>query len=312
MSDFLRVRNIKKYFGAVRALDGISFNVAEGETLGLVGESGCGKSTLVRAILRLIPVTDGQIYFAGENITALTEKQLLPYRKKMQVIFQDPYESLNPQKSIGSTLSEPIYVHRLTRTRKEIGERVEELLELVGLNSGHRERYPHELSGGQRQRVVIARALALEPSLIICDEPVSALDVSIQAQVLNLLLDLKKKMNLTYIFISHDLSLVKQMSDRIAVMYLGKIVEIADYATLYGSPQHPYTQALLSAVPVPDPTLNRERIILKDDVPGGTNLPSGCGFRTRCLYAFDRCVKQEPELLLASPGHHAACHLLND
>ncbi|MBS4032601.1 MAG: ABC transporter ATP-binding protein [Clostridiales bacterium] len=311
MNDFLKVQDVKKYFGAVRAVDGISFNVARGETLGLVGESGCGKTTLGRTILRLVPVTDGEIYFAGENITTLSERQLLPYRKKMQVVFQDPYESLNPQKSIGSTLSEPIHVHRLIKTRKEAGERVDELLELVGLNSGHRERYPHELSSGQRQRVVIARALALEPSFIICDEPVSALDVSIQAQILNLLMDLKEKMNLTYIFISHDLSVVKQMSDRIAVMYLGKIMEIADYTALYQSPQHPYTQALLSAVPVPDPTLKRERIILKDDVPGAANLPSGCRFRTRCLYAFERCTHQEPNLQLASPGHYAACHLLS-
>lgn len=311
MNDFLKVQDVKKYYGDVRAVDGVSFNVARGEILGLVGESGCGKSTLGRAILRLLPVTKGQIYYAGENITALSERQLLPYRKKMQVIFQDPYESLNPQKSIGSTLAEPIQVHRLAKTKKETYERVEELLALVGLSFEHRDRYPHELSGGQRQRVVIARALAVEPSLIICDEPVSALDVSIQAQILNLLLDLKAKMNLTYIFISHDLSVVKQMSDRIVVMYLGKIVEIADNTALYQSPQHPYTQALLSAVPVPDPTLKRKRIILKDDVPGAANLPSGCRFRTRCLNAFEYCAQHEPDLQLASPGHYAACHLLN-
>ena len=251
----------------------------------------------------------GQICFAGEDITYLSEKELLPFRKKVQIIFQDPYESLNPQKSVGRILSEPIYVHRLAKNKKETDELVEELLQMVGLSFEHRERYPHQLSSGQKQRVVIARALALKPSLIVCDEPVSSLDVSIQAQIMNLLSDLKKKMNLTYLFISHDLSVLKQISDRIAVMYLGKIVEIANHVALYQSPQHPYTQALLSAVPVPDPTIKRERIILKDDVSGAMNWSSGCGFRSRCLYAFERCAQQEPELQRVSPSHYAACHL---
>ncbi len=255
MDNFLKVQNVNKNFGAFRALDGISFSVKQGETLGLIGESGCGKSTLARVILRLVPMTSGQIFLAGQNISALTERQLLPYRKKMQIIFQDPYESLNPRKSVGSTLAEPIDVHSLTRTKQGTIKRVEELLELVGLSNRYMERYPHELSGGQCQRVVIARALALKPSLIVCDEPFSALDLSIQAQILNLLLDLKDTMNLTYIFISHDLSVVRHMSDRIAVMYKGKIVEIAEYDVLSQSPQHLYTQTLLSAASVLEPAI---------------------------------------------------------
>ncbi len=321
MTALLEVKGLKKYFavgrgsgsekaGLVRAVDGIDFTLAQGETLGLVGESGCGKSTVGRTILRLIPATAGEIKYKGQNIEKLSQKQFLPLRREMQIVFQDPFGSLNPQMTIGRALGEPIYVHGLAKTKSELTERVANLLDLVGLSPSHMRRYPHEFSGGQRQRIVMARALALEPSLIICDEPVSALDVSIQAQIINLLKDLQKKLALTYIFIAHDLSVVKHCSDRIAVMYLGKIMELAGKHDLYNSPRHPYTQALLSAIPVPDPTAKKERIILKGDVPSPLNPPSGCRFRTRCPKVFDRCLSEEPAMRIVGPGHSAACHLL--
>jgi oligopeptide transport system ATP-binding protein len=317
----MEVKDLKKYFtvgrgegslksGLVKAVDGVSFTVSQGETLGLVGESGCGKSTVGRTVLRLIPATSGEIKYKGQNIEKLNHKELIPLRREVQIVFQDPFGSLNPQMTIGKALAEPIEVHRLVKDNSELKERVATLLELVGLSPDHMRRYPHEFSGGQRQRIVMARALALEPSLIICDEPVSALDVSIQAQIINLLKDLQNKLGLTYIFIAHDLSVVKHSSDRIAVMYLGKIMEISGKKDLYNSAQHPYTQALLSAIPIPDPTFRKERIILKGDVPSPLNPPSGCRFRTRCPKVFDRCAEEEPVMHIVGPGHSAACHLL--
>ncbi|MDW7651116.1 MAG: dipeptide ABC transporter ATP-binding protein [Bacillota bacterium] len=322
MSALLEVRDIKKHFfmgrgsgsekeGIVRAVDGVSLSVSKGETLGLVGESGCGKSTIGRVILRLLDSTAGEILYDGVNIESLPHKALMPYRRKMQIVFQDPFGSLNPQMNIGHALGEPLRVHRLASGKQELRERVEHLLELVGLCPEHMRRYPHEFSGGQRQRIVMARALALNPELIVCDEPVSALDVSIQAQIINLLENLQEKLGLTYVFIAHDLSVVKHISDRIAVMYLGKIVELADKETLYRDPKHPYTQALLSAIPIPDPGIKKQRIILTGDVPSPLNPPSGCRFRTRCPYAFERCAAEEPATHIVSSGHGAACHLLD-
>jgi oligopeptide transport system ATP-binding protein len=322
VSALLEVRNVTKHFyvgkgegsdkaGVVRAVDGVSFSVKKGETLGLVGESGCGKSTMGRIILRLLDVTAGEVLFEGHHIETLSHKQLLPYRRKMQIVFQDPFGSLNPQMTIGQALSEPLHVHRVATGKKDLREKVEHLLELVGLSPEHMRRYPHEFSGGQRQRIVMARALALNPQLIVCDEPVSALDVSIQAQIINLLEDIQQKCGLTYIFIAHDLSVVKHISDRIAVMYLGKIVEVADKSTLYENPQHPYTKALLSAIPIPDPTAKKQRIILRGDVPSPLNPPSGCRFRTRCPYSFARCSIEEPPIHICGTGHGAACHLLD-
>jgi oligopeptide/dipeptide ABC transporter ATP-binding protein len=322
MSTLLEVNDIRKYFlrgkgsgsereGVVRAVDGVSFSVAKGETLGLVGESGCGKSTVGRVILRLLDATEGEILFDGKNIEKLSHKQLLPYRRKMQIVFQDPFGSLNPQMTIGSALLEPLRVHRLVTGKKELREKAQHLLELVGLGPEHMHRYPHEFSGGQRQRIVMARALALNPALVVCDEPVSALDVSIQAQIINLLEDLQQKLGLTYLFIAHDLSVVKHISDRVAVMYLGKIVEVADKKTLYAEPKHPYTQALLSAIPSVDPTVKKQRLLLRGDVPSPINPPSGCRFRTRCPYAFARCAVEEPAQNTVAPGHSAACHLLD-
>lgn len=315
----LEVRNLKKYFpirkglfskvvGHVKAVDGVDFTVKKGETLGLVGESGCGKSTTGRVILRLLEATDGEVLFEGKDVTKLNRHQLRDLRKEMQIIFQDPYASLNPRMTVGDIIGEPFDIHGTFRG-KEREDKVIELLEVVGLRAQYMRRYPHEFSGGQRQRIGIARALAMNPKMIICDEPVSALDVSIQAQVINLMQELQEQFGLTYIFIAHDLSVVKHISDRVAVMYLGKIVELAEKNELYSSPQHPYTQALLSAIPVPDPEFKRERIILEGDVPSPVNPPSGCRFHTRCREAKPICREVTPEFKDLGGGHFCACHM---
>ena len=308
----LKVRNLVKHFpvdnsdDVVQAVDDVSFDIIAGETLGLVGESGCGKSTVGRCLLRLHEPTSGEVRFEGRNIVGLPNKEMQALRREMQIIFQDPYASLNPRLSIRSIISEPLKIHGIGN-KAEQNAKVEDLLSKVGLDPKYADRYPHEFSGGQRQRIGIARALALNPKLIICDEPVSALDVSVQAQVVNLLQELQDEFGLTYLFISHGLAVVEHISDRVAVMYLGKIVEICDTAELYESPLHPYTKALLSAIPIPDPKMKRERIVLKGDVPTPINPPSGCRFRTRCPIAIDECANVDPELREIKPGHFAAC-----
>jgi oligopeptide transport system ATP-binding protein len=320
----LRVDHLVKYFpitqgvifqrqiGAVHAVDDVSFEIYEGETLGLVGESGCGKSTTGRTILQLYRPTSGDVFFQDKNLVQMRGNDLRKMRREMQMIFQDPYASLNPRLTVGEIIGEPLVVHKMA-TGKDVRERVEHLLELVGLNPAFENRYPHEFSGGQRQRIGVARALALQPSLIVCDEPISALDVSIQAQVVNLLEDLQSQFGLTYLFIAHDLSMVRHISDRVAVMYLGVIVESASRYDLYNNPLHPYAQALLSAVPVPDPVIEekRQRIILEGDVPSPVNPPSGCRFRTRCPLAVDICAEKRPEFREVTKGHFVACHLVS-
>ena len=317
----LEVKNMKMYFPVtsgiifqkkvadVKAVDNVSFTIAKGETLGLVGESGCGKTTTGRAILQLYKPTEGDVIFDGTRLNDLDNSSMRAMRRQMQIIFQDPYGSLNPRMTCGDIVGEPLIVHKLTSGKGEYRDRVDELLQTVGLNPYMADRYPHEFSGGQRQRIGIARALAVNPSFIVCDEPVSALDVSIQAQVINLLEDLQEQFGLTYLFIAHDLSVVRHISDRVAVMYLGHIVEVADRNELYDNPLHPYTRALLSAVPIPDPIVEaeRERIILTGDVPSPMNPPPGCVFHTRCPVMIDECQDESPELREVSPGHWVAC-----
>lgn len=311
-NELLAVRNLVKHFpvensdDVVQAVDDVSFDIRAGETLGLVGESGCGKSTVGRCLLRLNEPTSGEIFFEGRNIVGLPHGEMQELRREMQIIFQDPYASLNPRLSVRSIVAEPLKIHGIA-DKTEQRDRVADLLEKVGLDPKYADRYPHEFSGGQRQRIGIARALALNPKLIICDEPVSALDVSVQAQVVNLLQELQSEFGLTYLFISHGLAVVEHISNRVAVMYLGKIVEICDAAELYSSPLHPYSEALLSAIPIPDPTQKRDRIVLRGDVPTPINPPSGCRFRTRCPIAIDQCSQVVPDLRELRPGHFAAC-----
>ncbi|MEO6940980.1 MAG: oligopeptide/dipeptide ABC transporter ATP-binding protein [Candidatus Kapaibacterium sp.] len=318
--NLLEVKGLKKYFpikkgvfsktvGYVKAVDDVSFTIRQGETLGLVGESGCGKTTTGRAILRLIEPTAGSVKFEGEEVTEMSGHRLREMRRQMQIIFQDPFSSLNPRITVGGMLTEILKVHGLRTTDAEIKDRVNELLETVGLSPLHARRYPHEFSGGQRQRIGIARALSVEPKFIVCDEPVSALDVSIQSQVLNLLMDLQAKLGLTYLFIAHDLSVVKHISDRVAVMYLGEIVEITDYKSLYAAPKAPYTQALLSAVPIANPRGKRQRIVLTGDVPSPANVPSGCYFHPRCPQVLPECPSIHPLLEPISEGHEVRCIL---
>ena len=308
----LDVRGLYKHFtvpgGVVRSVDGVSFAIRKGETLGLVGESGCGKTTTGRTIVRLYDVTDGQVLFRGKDLAPLSQQEMLPFRKEIQMIFQDPYASLNPRMTVGDIVMEPMVIHNLPKDERR--DRVRKLLTIVGLNSEHANRYPHEFSGGQRQRIGIARALAVEPEFIVCDEPISALDVSIQAQIVNTLEDLQKELGLTYLFIAHDLSMVKHISDRIAVMYLGNIVEIAESNELYTHPLHPYTRSLLSAIPVPDPDKSdaRRRIMLEGEIPSPQNPPSGCVFRTRCPMASERCAAEVPLPVEIETGHIVACH----
>lgn len=318
----IEVRNLKKYFTKesglikkqvqyVKAVDDVSFFINKKETLGLVGESGCGKSTTGRTIIRLYQPTEGQVFYDGQDISRLSGSDLMPYRKKMQMIFQDPYASLNARMTVADIIGEPLDIHHILHG-KEKTERVEELLQIVGLSPSHASRYPHEFSGGQRQRIGIARALAVNPEFVICDEPISALDVSIQAQVVNMLEDLQDRLGLTYLFIAHDLSMVRHISNRVGVMYLGSLVEVADRNELYNHPAHPYTKALLSSIPIADPELSKQRhsIVLEGDVPSPLNPPSGCKFRTRCQFATKECAEEIPQLREISPGHFGACRLL--
>lgn len=311
--NLIEVQNLKKYFrvseGELHAVDDVSFSIAKGETLGLVGESGCGKSTIGRVILRLVPHTNGQVFYNGENIFDYDEQKMSAMRTKMQMIFQDPYSCLNPRKTIGQIIAEPLRINK-TVPRSQLNEVVLELMDKGGIRKKLFNSYPHELDGGRQQRVGIIRALALNPEFIVCDEPVSSLDVSIQAQILNLLQDLQEERELTYLFISHDLSVVKYISNRIVVMYLGKVMEISESGELFKNPAHPYTQALLSAVPSPTYGMHRERILLKGDVPSPVNPKPGCRFAQRCQYAKDCCFEREPELKEIAPGHGAACHLI--
>ncbi|HEY5257937.1 MAG TPA: dipeptide ABC transporter ATP-binding protein [Candidatus Baltobacteraceae bacterium] len=324
MEPLVEVRDLRKYFpihagllsrhvADVKAVDGVSFTIAAGETLGLVGESGSGKTTVGRVVLRLLPASSGEVLFGGKNVLTMDRGDVRRLRKEMQIIFQDPYASLNPRMTVGATISEPLWIHGIARGA-EADARVQELLKLVGLQPYHANRYPHEFSGGQRQRIGIARSLAVDPKFIVCDEPVSALDVSIQAQVINLLEDLQQRLGLTYLFIAHDLSVVRHISTRVAVMYVGKLVESADRDALYENPMHPYTQALLSAIPIPDPRVEqrRKRIVLSGDIPSPVNPPSGCRFHTRCPIAFERCRIEEPPLTDYGGGHFAACHWVEE
>ncbi len=322
MKTLLEVRNLVKYFPVgggllgkgekvVKAVDGVNFTVGAGETLALVGESGCGKSTTGRCVLRLVEPTAGEICFDGQDVLAISSRELRRLRQRMQIIFQDPFSSLNPRMTVGQAIAEPLIVHRAL-PKAQIRRRVAELLEMVGLRAEHARRYPHEFSGGQRQRIVIARALALSPKLIIADEPTSALDVSVQAQIVQLMMELQKQLGVAYLFISHNLGVVRQIAHRTAVMYLGRIVEIGPTKDLFDHPQHPYTQALLSAVPVPDPTRARQRILLTGDVPSPVNLPHGCRFHPRCPYVMDVCKGEEPPLMPCGKGHEAACSLVKE
>jgi oligopeptide transport system ATP-binding protein len=322
MKKLIEVENLTKHFpvlggvfsrpvGWVKAVDGISFHIFEGETFGLVGESGSGKTTVGKTILRLFDPTKGKIIFDGKDITKLPENQLRPIRREMQIIFQDPYGSLNPRMPIGEIIKEPLLVHNIG-SPKEQEERVVEIMKLVGLRPEYLRRYPHEFSGGQRQRIGIARSIVLNPKFIVADEPVSALDASIQAQVLNLLLELQQKLALTYLLVAHNLAVVRHVSDRIGVMYLGKLLEVAETKELFSTPLHPYTQALLSAIPVPDPEIKKERILLQGDIPSPINPPSGCRFRTRCRYAKDICAEKEPPLVDVGSAHYVACHFVKE
>ncbi len=315
----LEIRNLTKHYpvrrgvfsrvsGILKAVDDVSFSVQQGETFGLVGESGCGKTTLARCVVRLIEPTSGEIHVSGENILGLSAKDLRSRRRQMQMIFQDPYGSLNPRMTVEKIIEEPLVIHK-TGNKKQRASQVVELLSMVGLDPGHRQRYPHEFSGGQRQRIGIARALALRPQFIVADEPVSALDVSVQAQIINLLQELQEKLHLTFLFIAHDLSVVQHFSDRIGVMYLGRIVELAPSLSLFQQPQHPYTRVLLNSVPVPDPKVRRKKETLKGEVPSPVDVPAGCRFHPRCPIAVERCKTEEPVLRVIAPDHWAACHL---